>query len=484
MNAIQPRNHSSPRTFELLINGVGVPGETYFDVVNPATEEIIGRAPNATRAQLDAAVAAARKAFPAWKATPIAARQAKVLALGEVIAANLDELKHLLTAEQGKPLAAAEEDVGGGTFFCRRFAGLTPPVEVHEDSATHRSVTYREPLGVACAIVPWNFPVTIAIMKVAPALVAGNSVVLKPSPFTPLTTLRIAELARNIFPPGVLNVLSGGDELGPWMTSHPGFDIVSFTGSSATGRRVMASAAPTLKRLTLELGGNDVAIVLPGVDVRATAEQIFRAAFNNSGQVCLATKRVYVHSDVYDAFAAVMVELGKQARVGDGAEQGTTFGPIQNRPQYERLKKLIADSRAKGHKFLLGENAELPAKGFFIPLTIIDNPPGNSRIVREEQFGPVLPLLRFEDTDAVVEKANDTSYGLAGSVWGPAEQAEAVARRLDTGTVWVNEYGHLAPDQPLGGRKQSGFGVCNGMPGLLEFTVGQTIVIAKKPGAT
>jgi aldehyde dehydrogenase (NAD+) len=475
---------SSQRTFQLLIDGAGVAGDTSFDVLNPATEETIGRAPNATRAQLDAAVAAARRTFPAWRATPIAERQAKVIALGEVIAANLDELMRLLTAEQGKTLAGAEQDVGGGAFFCRRFAGLTPPVEVHEDSATRRSATYRVPLGVACAIVPWNFPVTIAMMKVAPALVAGNSVVLKPSPFTPLTTLRIAELARDIFPAGVFNVISGGDELGPWMTSHPGFDIVSFTGSTATGRRVMASAAPTLKRLTLELGGNDVAIVLPGADIEAAAEQVFRAAFHNSGQVCLATKRVYVHNDIYDRFAAVMVELGKQARIGNGADPGTTFGPIQNRQQYERLKELIADSHANAHKFLLGQRAETPPRGYFIPLTIIDNPPEDSRIVREEQFGPVLPLLRFDDIDAVVERANNSSYGLAGSVWGPPEQAEAVALRLDTGTVWVNEYGSLAPDQPLGGRKQSGFGVANGMAGLLEFTVPQVIVTAKGVRAT
>jgi acyl-CoA reductase-like NAD-dependent aldehyde dehydrogenase len=474
---------SAQRTFELLIDGVGVKGVKHFDVINPATEEVVGRAPDATRAQLDAAVAAARKAFPAWKATPIAERQAKVAAMGATIAAHLDELKRLLTAEQGKNFADAELDIGGGAYFCSQFAELTPPVEVHEDSDARRSATYRVPLGVVCAIAPWNYPVSIAIWKVAPALVAGNCVVLKPSPFTPLTTLRIAELVRDILPPGVFNVLSGGDELGPWMTGHPDFDKISFTGSTATGRRVMASAAPTLKRLTLELGGNDAAIVLPGVDVQAAAEQVFRAAFTNSGQVCMATKRVYVHNEVYEPFAAAMVELGKKATVGDGSQAGTDFGPIQNRPQYERVKGLIADCRANGYRFLLGDNAHLPAKGYFIPLTIIDNPPEDSRIVREEQFGPVLPLLRFEDIDAVVQKANDTHYGLGGSVWGPPAQAEAVAHRLDTGMVWVNEFGSVAPGQPFGGRKQSGFGVENGMAGLLEFTTIHTIVTSKKVGA-
>jgi len=474
---------NAQRTFELLIDGVGVKGEKHYPVINPATEEIIAQAPDATRAQLDAAVAAARRAFAAWKATPIAERQAKVAAMGAAIAAHIEELKRLLTAEQGKNLADAELDVGGGAYFCRQFAELTPPVEVHEDSKARRSATYRVPLGVVCAIAPWNYPVSIAIWKVAPALVAGNCVVLKPSPFTPLTTLRIAALVRGIFPPGVFNVLSGGDELGPWMTGHSGFDKISFTGSTATGRRVMASAAPTLKRLTLELGGNDAAIVLAGVDVQTAAEQVFRAAFTNSGQVCMATKRVYVHSQVYEAFAAAMVELANKATVGDGSKPGTDFGPIQNRPQYDRVKELIADCRANGYRFLCGGDAQTPARGYFIPLTLIDNPPENSRIVREEQFGPVLPLLRFDDLDAAVQKANDTHYGLGGSVWGPPEQAEAVAHRLDTGMVWVNEFGSMAPGQPFGGRKQSGFGVENGMAGLLEFTTIHTIVTSKKLGA-
>lgn len=471
---------SSHQTYTLLIGGACVAGEEYFDVINPATEEIVGRAPDCTRAQLDAAVAAAQKAFPAWKATPIAERQAKVAAMGEVIAANMDELKRLLTAEQGKPLDAAEQDVGAAPYFCSQAAKLTPPVEVHEDNEERFSATYRTPVGVVGAISPWNFPVADVFFKVAFALVAGNAVVIKPSPFTPLTMLRIGELVRDALPPGVFNVLSGTDELGPWMTSHPGIDKISFTGSTVTGRRVMASAAPTLKRLTLELGGNDAAIVLPGINVKATAEKVFQAAFGNSGQVCFAAKRIYVHNSVYEPFAAAMVELGRQAKVGDGSEQGTDFGPIQNRQQYDRVNDLIADCRSNGYKFLLGEDAQTPDKGYFIPLTIIDNPPEDSRIVREEQFGPVLPLLRFDDIDAAVEKANDSEYGLGGSVWGPPEQAEAVAHRLDTGMIWVNEYGSLAPSQPFGGRKQSGYGVANGMSGLLEFTNPHTIVTSRK----
>ena len=467
-------------SFELLIDGAGVAGERHFDVINPATEEVVGRAPDCTRSQLDAAVAAARKAFSDWKATPIGERQAKVAAIGDMIAAHIDDLSRLLTSEQGKPVARAVEDVGAAPYFCGLSSKLTPPVDIHEDSAERLSATYRVPIGVVCAISPWNFPIADSFWKVAPALVAGNTVLLKPSPFTPLTTLRIGALIRDILPPGVLNILSGGDDLGPWMTSHPGIDKVAFTGSTATGRRVMQSAAQTLKRLTLELGGNDAAIVLPGIDVKATAEKLFGAAFGNTGQVCFAAKRVYVHDDVYEPFANALVELGKQAKVGDGSKQGTDFGPVQNRQQFERLKGLIADSHANGHNFLLGGDTKTGNKGYFIPITILDNPPEDSRIVQEEQFGPILPLLRFDDVAVAIDKANAVEVGLGGSVWGPPEQAEAIAHRLDTGMVWVNEYGSVAPSQPFGGRKQSGFGVANGMSGLLEFTQPHTIVTSRQ----
>ncbi len=470
---------ADPQVFELTIDGAGVAGAAYFDVINPATEEIVGRAPDTTPEQLDAAVAAARRAFKFWKATPIAERQARVRALAAVFTENLEELKRLLTAEQGKPLAEAQGDVLGGSYFCTVSADLTPPVEVHEDSAERRSETHHVPLGVVAAIAPWNVPIGLAFWKVAPALVAGNTVVLKPSPFTPLTTLRLGELLRGRLPPGVLNVISGGDALGPWLTSHPGIDKISFTGSTATGRKVMESAAKTLKRVTLELGGNDAAIVLPGADIAEVSAKLFKAAFANTGQICVATKRLFVHEDIYEPFAEAMVQLARAAKIGDGAEQGTTFGPIQNKPQYDRVKDLIADSRAQGHRFLIGDEASVPAKGYFLPLTILDNPPLDSRIVQEEQFGPVLPLLRYADIDTAIELANSTDYGLGASVWGPAAQALAVAEQLDAGTVWVNEIHKVTPGQPFGGHKQSGVGVENGLHGLLEYTNARTIVAAK-----
>jgi aldehyde dehydrogenase (NAD+) len=483
MNSLLKTVNSLPQ-YELLIDGAVVPGDDHFDVINPATEELVGRAPRATRAQLDSATRAARKAFPAWRDTPIAERQAMVAALAAVFSDHVDELSCLLTAEHGKPLRDAKQDVLGGGFFCSQTSKITPPVEVHEDSDKRRVVSSRVPLGVVCAIAPWNFPVMMAFWKAAPALVAGNTVVLKPSPFTPLTTLRIASYMRDMLPRGVLNVLTGGDELGPWMTSHPGFNKVSFTGSTATGRKVMESAAPTLKRVTLELGGNDAAIVLPGVDIDDTAKQLFKAAFGNSGQICVAAKRVYVHDDIYEPFSEAMVKLARAAKVGNGMEKETTFGPLQNKQQYERVKNLISDSRTNGHKFLIGEDSSVPDKGYFVPLTILDNPPADSRIVREEQFGPVLPLLRYRDLDEVIEQANSTEYGLGASVWGPTELAEKIAQRLEAGTVWINEYQTVAPSQPFGGVKQSGIGVENGLAGLLEYTAVQTIVTAKNAPAS
>ncbi len=465
--------------YTMIIGGRRVAGDATFDVINPATEAVIGRAPDATPAQLDEAVAAARAAFPAWAATPIADRRASLERLANAILADIDGFKRLLTAEQGKPHADAEFEVGGAAMWLKGAATLELPVTVNEDTADRYSETRHIPIGVVGAIAPWNFPLTLAMFKVGPALLAGNTMVLKPSPFTPLTTLKFGELAAEILPPGVLNVVSGGDSLGPWMTEHPGIDKVSFTGSTATGRRVMQSASATLKRVTLELGGNDAAIVMPDIDVEKVAEQLFWAAFNNNGQICIATKRMYVHKDVYEPLKAALVAYARTVKIGDGAEQGTRIGPLNNKPQYERVLAIIQDARDKGYDFVIGgEPAELP--GYFIPITIIDNPPEDSRIVREEQFGPVLPLLKFDDVDEVVARANATDYGLGGSVWSADEkQAMAIAERIASGTVWINETQYLTPLAAFGGLKQSGVGVEGGVEGLLEYTNAQTIVRRK-----
>jgi aldehyde dehydrogenase (NAD+) len=468
------------QNYRMLIGGRLDGGSARFEVLNPATEQAIGSAPDATPADLDRAIAAARAAFPGWAATPIAERKAALVAMGQAVMANADAFKRLLTAEQGKPHAEAEGEVMGAGYWLMGAASLDLPVTVNEDSDERYSETRHVPLGVVGAIAPWNFPMILAMFKVGPALLAGNCLVLKPSPFTPLATLKFGELVKDMLPPGVLNIVTGGDALGPWMTSHPGFDKISFTGSTATGRRVMESAAPTLKRVTLELGGNDAAIVMPDVDVEKVAEELFWAAFRNNGQICIATKRMYVHKDIYEPLKAALVAYARTVKVGDGSEQGTQIGPINNEAQYRRVLELIADARDKGYKFLVGgETSEVP--GYFIPVTILDNPPEDSRIVQEEQFGPVLPLLKFDDLDDVVARANATDYGLGGSVWGQDEdKAFEIAQRIASGTVWVNETQHLSPTAAFGGMKQSGVGVEGGLEGLLEYTNAQTIVRRKR----
>jgi aldehyde dehydrogenase (NAD+) len=440
---------------------------------------VFAQAPNCTQAELDEAVAAARAALPAWRKTPIAKRREMMQAIAGTIAQHAEELARLLTREQGKPFEQAMGDVLGGAHWFVETAKLDIPEVVSQDDEERYAVTRYEPIGVVAAIVPWNFPIILAAFKLAPALLAGNTIVLKPAPTTPLTTLRIGELIRDILPPGVMNVVSGDDRLGPWLTGHPGINKISFTGSTQTGRKVMEGASKDLKKVTLELGGNDAAIVMPDVNVEAVAQQLFWAAFQNTGQICIATKRMYVHKNIYEPLKKALVDYAKTVKVGDGSQQGTQIGPIQNKAQYQRVLDLIQDSKDKGYKFLIGGEAAT-APGYFVPVTILDNPPEDARIVQEEQFGPVLPLMSFDNVDEVVGRANDSIYGLGASVWSAdLEAAQLLADRLETGTVWINETQHLSPHAVFGGAKQSGIGGEGGEHGLLEFCQPKTTFIRR-----
>lgn len=465
--------------FTMTIDGLAATSATTLPVVNPANEAVIGRVPDASREQLDAAVAAASAAFPAWSARPITERKAVLHAIADRMLEHKAEFGRLFTAEQGRPIGGAEWEVDLCAQWCRGVAELDLSVEVVEDSEERRVEIHHQPIGVVGAITPWNAPLLMAIWKMTPALMAGNTMVLKPSPYTPLSTLKLGELLRDVLPAGVLNILSGGNELGQWITDHPGIGKVSFTGSTATGKRVMESASRTLKRVTLELGGNDAAIVLPDVDPKAIAPQLFWGAFFNSAQVCVAIKRLYIHADIYDAVAHELVEYARTVTVGDGAEQGVDLGPVQNGMQYEKVKRLLEDSRAHGHKFLLGGEAS-EGPGYFIPISIVDNPPEDSRVVTEEAFGPILPLLKFDDIEDVIRRANDSETGLGGSIWSnDLDAARAIGERLETGTVWINEMFAFLPYAPFGGHKQSGVGVEHGKAGLLEFTNSKTITSRK-----
>ncbi|MFT4149000.1 MAG: aldehyde dehydrogenase family protein [Paracoccaceae bacterium] len=453
-----------------------------IEVTDPATGQPFATVPDAGAAELDAAIVAARAAFPAWAATPWKDRKMAVLRIGEEIGAHAEELARSLTREQGKPHAQAMFEIGASAQWCGATASLDLPVETIEDTPDHLVQVERVPIGVVGAISPWNFPVLLSMWKIIPAILTGNTIVLKPSPFTPLTVLRIGRILRDILPAGVVNIITGGDALGPLMTAHPGFGKISFTGSTATGRRVMQSAAPTLKRITLELGGNDPALIFPDVDVAQAAEQVFWSAFTNSGQICVATKRAYVHEAIYDDFLTALKAIAAQVPMGPGSDQGSVLGPVQNRPQFDRLKALLAETQAAGAAVIQAGSA--PDQGYFLPVTLVDNPPEDSRIVQEEQFGPILPLIRFSSEDEVVARANASEYGLACTIWtADEERARRIARQIEAGSVWINEALALSPFAAFGGHKQSGIGQENGRGGLAEFTNPRTITLRRKPVA-
>ena len=470
--------------YVLTIDGKSERSVDTAKVVNPATGETIGEVPVATRAQLDQTVEAARAAFPAWAATPIDRRQAIVSAIGDRLEANAEEFMALLTREQGKPRAGAEWEVFGSVAWFRAIATQSLPEEVIEDTPERRVITRYTPLGVVGGITPWNFPILLAVWKIAPALVAGNCIVVKPSPFTPLCTLKLAELVQDLLPPGVFSVLSGDDDLGKWLTAHPGIDKIAFTGNTETGKHVMRSAAGNLKRITLELGGNDPAVVLPDVDPVKIAPQLFWAAFQNNAQFCNAAKRIYIHADVYEQVRDALVDFARTVKVGDGADAGTDLGPIQNRPQFDKVKEYFADSVDNGYTFALGGEIDESTPGWFVPVTLVDDPPEDSRVMREEPFGPILPLVRWTDEADVIARANDTEFGLGATVWGKdLEAVERIGRQIDAGTVWLNEVHQYSPAQAFGGHKQSGIGCENSVHGLMEYTNWQTITLNKVPGA-
>lgn len=476
-----PRTLDFAGPYALTINGELVETNTSFDVLNPATNQILAKAPEGTAEHMDAAIAAAKAAFPAWAALGWRERARYITAYADALEANKDDLITLLTLEQGKPRhSMATGEVEAAIYWVREVAKRALPVETIEDTDDHVVEIHHTPLGVVGAITPWNFPVLLGLWKVAPCLLTGNTMVMKPSPYTPLCTLRFGEIARTVFPAGVFNVISGGNDLGAQMTEHPDIAKISFTGSTATGKKVMASGAGTLKRVTLELGGNDAAIVLADADWEPIIPTLFWAAFGNSGQWCIASKRLYVHRSIHAAFVAAFVEYGKQQKVGDGMDPTSDLGPIQNRMQYDKLRDLFADVKANGYSVPLGGTIDEGLAGNFVPVTIVDNPPEESRIVKEEPFGPILPIIAFDDVEDVITKANDTPFGLAGSVWGRDRAAAiAVAKRLETGTVWVNEIHIHGIDIPFGGHKQSGMGVENGAEGLAEFTNTKTYMFHK-----
>lgn len=470
--------HSHMNDLKLLINGVLVPGALATDIVNPSTGTLLAQAPRASERQLDEAVAAAKFAFTSWSRSSHADRQAVLLSIAEAVDENLPELGRILTLEQGKPLQAAIGEAKRLAAAFRHFARVEPTEEVLKDDANRKIEVRRRSLGVVGAIAPWNVPLAMIGFKVPPALITGNTVVLKPAPTTPLSTLYFASLVAKLVPPGVLNVIADAGELGAQMTAHRDIAKITFTGSTATGRRVMASAAETLKRITLELGGNDPAIVLADVDPKVVAPKLFNAAFRNTGQLCIAVKRVYAHAAIYDALCDELAALAAKAKIGDGFDPDVEFGPLQNETQYNLVAGLIEEARTVGR--VIAGGVETGRPGYFIRPTIVRDISDGTRLVDEEQFGPVLPIVKFTDLSDVVRRANTLPFGLGASIWSvDPEVGHSLAAQIESGTVWINHHGELAPDVPFAGAKTSGFGVELGQEGLREFTQLQVINSAK-----
>jgi len=457
--------------FEMTIGGCAAPVVAYRDILNPANGQLVGRAPVGGPRELDMAVAAASSAFEGWSITPDAERRAACVRISEIISAHAGELARLLTLEQGKPLKGlgAEFEVGGCAAWAAATAGLHMEPRVLQDGDGARIEMHRVPVGVVGSITPWNWPLLIAVWHIAPAVRAGATVVIKPSPYTPLGTLRLVELMNQVLPPGVLNAVSGDDQLGAMMSAHPGFAKLVFTGSIPTGKAIMRSAADTMKRLTLELGGNDAGIVLPSADPEEIAERVFWGAFINSGQTCAALKRLYVHDSVYDATCAALARLATSVPMGEGVNESSMLGPLQNEKQFRRVSDLVDDARRSGARVLTG--GQPTGQGYFYPITLLADATDGMRVVDEEQFGPVLPIIRYSDVDDAVRRANGLEFGLGASVWGKDKDAVvAVARKLRAGTVYINKHADVAPHVPFGGIKQSGQGVEFGEEGLAAYT--------------
>jgi acyl-CoA reductase-like NAD-dependent aldehyde dehydrogenase len=456
-------------------NGTDLDTEETFGVINPATGKVFAQAPAVSPQQLDAVFASADLAFQTWKRDE-SFRQNALFATADAIESSLEQLSHILTAEQGKPLADAKAEITSSLRWLRYYAALQLPREIVQDDDKGFAEVFRRPLGVVSAITPWNFPFTLAIWKIAPALRAGNTIVVKPSPFTPLTTLALGKLLRGVLPNGVFNVVSGPDPLGSALTSHPIPRKISFTGSTATGKKVALAAAEDLKRVTLELGGNDPAIVLEGTNVSKIAETLFWGAFRNNGQICAAVKRIYAHESIHNELVEALSAIAKSVKVGEGTVEGVRLGPINNKPQLERITELVDDAIAHGARVAAGGN-RMDRPGYFFEPTILYGISDGVRIVDEEQFGPALPVIPFRDETDAIARANYGNYGLTASVWSDdPERATRLAADIDSGQVSINIHGGaVAPNLPFSGHKWSGIGVECGPWGLYGFTEFQVI---------
>ncbi|MCA4134789.1 aldehyde dehydrogenase family protein [Arthrobacter sp. M4] len=465
-------------TYDALLAAITPESGPTRTILNPATGEAVGEAPVHGVRDLEAAVAEAAAAQPAWAALGHDVRSAALLRAADAVERSAEELATLLSREQGKPLNGpnARFEVGGCAAWLRA-AASTPlePETVVDDGETRAELHYR-PIGVVGAIGPWNWPMMITVWQIAPALRMGNAVVVKPSEFTPLSVLALIHVINQELPEGLVSVVSGGRDVGARLAEHPAIGKVMFTGSTATGKAIIKSSADTVKRLTLELGGNDAGIVLPDADPTAIAEGLFWGAFINTGQTCAALKRLYVHEDIYDDVCAELTAVAAAMPMGEGLDENNVLGPLQNKQQFDIVSRLVEAARESGARILIGGNPDAEQPGYFYPTTLVADIDNNNPLVTEEQFGPALPIIRYSSIDEAVAQANALDVGLGASVWsGNLAEARNVAARLQAGTVWINKHGVVDPRIPFGGAKQSGYGLEFGVEGLKALGVPQVI---------
>lgn len=466
-------------TFHNIIDGKPSPTAKTIHNINPATEEPNPEHSLSTQEDVDRAVAVARAAFEKWRLVPREERSKAVGAFAQALMEQIPDFVPWVTKEMGMPLAIAKIDVGMAGQRMLETLKLPFEEEVVEEREDKTVINQYAPMGVALGILAWNFPTSLCCQKIAPAVLSGNSVIIKPSPFAPYTALKACELAQQFFPPGVVQCLVGDDSLGAMLTAHAGIDKVSFTGSVATGKKVMAACAGTLKRVTLELGGNDPAIVFPDTDLSKTIPLLAQMSMINTGQICNAIKRIYVHESIYPQVLQGYVSALPMFKVADGMAEGTMMGPQANEMQFKKVQNLLADIKST-NLTVAGEGTAPSGKGYFVAPKVIDNPPEDSRLVLEEQFAPIVPFMKWSDEEDVIRRANKTSYGLGASVWTQdKEKAKQVARRLEAGTVWVNQHLMVDPSLGFGGHKQSGIGHELGPEGLKSFCNHKLIYIPR-----
>lgn len=462
-------------TYADLLNAIT--DENGRDILNPATGEVVGRAPENTVEDLNTAVETARAAQKDFAKLSDEERCELLTKAAAAIDANAEALVELLSREQGKPLNGpnARFEVGACSAWLNATASFEHPNYTAVDDDITATVNYR-PLGVVGAIGPWNWPMMITIWQIAPALRMGNAVVVKPSEYTPLSVLGLLKVVNSVLPEGVLQVVSGAGEVGAALTTHEGVDKIMFTGSTATGKKIVEASADNLTRLTLELGGNDAGIVLDDADPKEIAGDLFWGAFINTGQTCAAMKRVYVPESLYDAVCEALIEVAKASPMGVGLEEENVLGPLQNKQQFDIVDKLVNAAKDSGARVLLGGDPDYDAPGYFYPTTLVADIDPDNPLVVEEQFGPALPIIKYTDLDWAIEQANKLDVGLGSSVWSSnRERALEVAAQLEAGTTWINSHGAVDPRVPFGGIKSSGYGVEFGTEGLKGLAYPQII---------